>query len=124
MAKPRVSGPVGLPLFQAGASSRAAICAVHSNLSKEVDCGEPTIGVPRSMKSGYASIHSNVCMPPMAMPITAHTWELDSHSERNRCSDYTMSRIVKTGNFISGCFLLFDGAEETPFPIASTNTTK
>ena len=75
------------------------------------------------MKSGYETIHWNVCMPPMEIPITAWTWDIPSARVSSSCSEFTMSRMLNSGNFMRGCNLLFDGEDELPSPSASTRMT-
>src|SRR5215467_12706064 len=82
------------------------------------------MGIAMSMKSGYETIHWNVCIPPIEIPTTPLTCFRLRVLVSSSCCDSTVSRRVNWGKFILGCCELFDGEDETPLLNASIATTK
>ena len=62
---------------------------IQLRLAIAVGC--EAIGASASMKSGYFTPHTQVCMPPIELPITRRTWLMPSPSFTSRYCASTMS---------------------------------
>src|SRR5258708_2401310 len=82
------------------------------------------MGMATSMNAGYFTIHSNVCMPPIEMPMTAWRCFRCSALVTRRYSASTMSLMVIGGNLVACWVSEFEGEEDTPSPKASTAIKK
>jgi len=117
MARTAVAGQVRVAMSSKPDSRvESAICAVHSSLSREVDdCGEPTIGMPKSMNSDPNAYTRTFECLPWKGPWNARKMEMGITSVRHPVArDSILSRIVKPGAVSSRLFCCFDGRIRHP----------
>ncbi|MNT85519.1 hypothetical protein D3C72_2256960 [compost metagenome] len=60
-------------------------------LRPDMAAGSEAMGTATSMKSGWRWAHTQVCMPPMELPMMARTWRTPRCSVNRRYCACTMS---------------------------------
>ena len=69
----------------------------QTRLRPEICVGTLASGISASMKSGYVSPHSQVCMPPIDVPMTSRRWFTPRPSVSSRCSAVDHVAIAVVG---------------------------